>query len=249
MPPESVKTTAALAEAVFAQIDAACRELHIAVVGGHTEVTYGLNRPLAIGHMLGEVAKEKLITTGGARQGDELVLVKGIAIEATAIIAREKGQELRLRGYSPDWIARAQSYLYNPGISIVKEARLATDVAAIHAMHDPTEGGLATGLHELAQAANVGVWVDRDAITIWPECDTLCAEFGLDPLGAIASGALLIAVDPAHTSALIAAYRQTDTACAVIGRVTAADKGVKLKNGTVTVDLPRFDQDEIGRLF
>ena len=243
------RTTPELANQIFAQIDAACRDLHIAVVGGHTEVTYGLDRPLAIGHMLGEVDKDKWVTTGGARVGDDIVLVKGIAIEGTSIIAREKGEELRQRGYPPDWIARAQDYLYDPGISIVREARLAVESSVVHAMHDPTEGGLATGLHELARAANVGAWVDHDAIPVWPECTPLCAEFGLDPLGTIASGALLIALPHDQTPALLSAYQKAHVTCALIGHVTAANAGLKLKSEATTIDLPRFDQDEITKLF
>jgi len=243
------KTTLDLANKIFAQIDAACRDLHIAIVGGHTEITHGLDRPLAIGHMLGEVAKDKWITTGGARVGDDIVLVKGIAIEGTSIIARVKSEELRQRGYPQDWIARAQDYLYEPGISIVHEARLAVETSIVHAMHDPTEGGLATGLHELAKAANVGVWVDSEAVPVWPECTSLCAEFGLDPLGTIASGALLIALPHEQTPALLSAYRKANVTCAVIGYITTASEGLKLKSGAMTIDLPRFDQDEITKLF
>jgi len=243
------RTTPELVKSIFAQIDAACRELHIAVVGGHTEVTYGLERPLAVGHMLGEIAKDQWIATGGARVGDDIVLVKGIAIEGTAIVAREKMQQLRKRGYPQRWIVRAQDYLYDPGISIVAEARLAVECTQIHAMHDPTEGGLATGLHELAQAAGVGVWVDGDAVPIWPECRSLCTEFGLDPLGTIASGALLITLAHEHLPALLAAYKKADVVCAVIGHITAPGEGLRLKSGAVTMDLPRFDQDEITKLF
>ncbi len=242
-------TTPDLVKRIFAQIDAACRELRIAVVGGHTEVTYGLERPIAIGHMLGEVAKDEWIATEGARVGDDIVLVKGIAIEGTAIMARERTQQLRQLGYRQEWIARAQGYLFDPGISIVREARLAMECTEIHAMHDPTEGGLATGLHELAEAAGVGVWVDGDAVPIWPECRSLCAEFGLDPLGTIASGALVITLAHEHLPALLAAYRKAGVVCAVIGHITAPGEGLRLKSGAVTMDLPRFDQDEITKLF
>ena len=242
------KTTAQRAEAIFAQIDAACRELHIAVVGGHTEVTAGLGRPIAVGHLLGEVAKERLVTTGGAQVGDDLLLVKGVAIEATSIIAREKGKELRRRGLSEDFIARARNYLCDPGISVVHAARLAVDSAVIHAMHDPTEGGVATGLHELATASGAGVWVEREAIPVLPECATLCAELGLNPLGCIASGALLIALPPEQTPALLAAYEGAGIPCARIGQVTLASQGRKMKSRTDTTNLLRFDQDEITRL-
>lgn len=241
--------TPELAQGIMAQIDAACRELRIAIVGGHTEVTHGLPRPIAVGHLLGEVAKDRLLTTGGARVGDDLLLVKGIAIEGTALIARENAAELRRRGYSEEFIQRAQNYLHDPGISIVPEARLAADCVTVHAMHDPTEGGLATGLHEMAQAAGCGLRIDRRAVTVYPESAELCAEFDLDPLGTIASGALLIALDHAQTPALLSAYGRANVRCARIGRITPAQEGLKMRRGEVTLDLPRFDQDEITKLF
>ncbi len=240
--------TPELAQRIVSQIDAACRQLRVAVVGGHTEVTYGLDRPLAIGHMLGVVAKDKWVATAGARVGDDLVLVKGIAIEGTSIIAREKVQELSQRGYSEEFIKRAQQYLYDPGISVVAEALLAVDSAEIHAMHDPTEGGVATALHELARAAGVGLWVDAEAIPILPECKALCSEFSLDPLGLIASGALLVALAHQDTPALLSAYEEANIACSRIGYVTPVGTGVKLKSGASTIDLPCFDQDELAGL-
>ncbi len=242
-------STPELAEGIFRQVDAACRELHIAVVGGHTEVTLGLDRPLAVGHMLGEVAKGQLVRTGGAHVGDDLILVKGIAIEGTSIIAREKEQELHRRNYSSAFVARAQEYLHDPGIGVVREALLATVSVDVHAMHDPTEGGLATGLHELAEAAGVGVRVEAEKIAVLPESAALCAEFGLNPLGTIASGALLLSLPPEETGCLLAAYAGANVACAVIGRVTDACEGRKIQTGADLMDLPRFDQDEITRLY
>jgi hydrogenase expression/formation protein HypE len=241
-------TTPELVERIFRQIDAACQELNIAIVGGHTEVTHGLNRPLAVGHLLGEVVKDKWLATSGAQIGDDIVLVKGIAIEGTSIIAREKAAELKERGYSHEWIARAQRYLYDPGISIVQAARLAVESVAVHAMHDPTEGGLATALHEVALAAGVGLWIDQPTIPIWPESAALCSEFGLNPLGTIASGALLVILPPDQTPALLVVYDRHHIMAARIGGVTASEQGLKMKSGTVIVDLPRFDQDEITRL-
>jgi hydrogenase maturation factor len=240
--------TPEMAERIFRQVDSACQELHIAVVGGHTEVTYGLDRPLAVGHLLGEVAKDQRVATSGARIGDDIVLVKGIAIEGTSIIARQKGPDLRRRGYSQQWIDRAQEYLYDPGISIVREARLAVESVTVHAMHDPTEGGLATALHEVAKAANVGGWVDKAAISIYPESAALCAEFGLNPLGLISSGALLVILAPDQTPTLLSTYAAHRVEAAHIGQVTMPELGMKLNSGTATTDLPRFDQDEITAL-
>ncbi|MBC7264560.1 MAG: hydrogenase expression/formation protein [Chloroflexi bacterium] len=243
------KASLGLVEGIFAQMDAACKDLGIALVGGHTEVTPALPRPIVVGTLLGEVEKDRLIHTGNAQPGDEILLVKSIAIEGTAIIARERGDELRARGYSEDVIGRARNFLFDPGISVVAAAQIAAETKKVHAMHDPTEGGLAMGLHELAYASGTGLWVDRARIRILPECIEFCREFGLDPLGLIASGALLVAVPPDTSARLQHLYAQAGIPCSVIGHVTPPEEGIRIKNGGVTRDLPRFDADEITRLF
>jgi hydrogenase maturation factor len=243
------RTTPALVEAIMDQLHQACRELDIVLVGGHTEVTHGLDRPIVVGVMIGEVTKRDLLTTAGAQPGDAILLVKGIPIEATSLIAREKEAVLLERGYEPDWIARAQRFLWEPGISVLKAAQLAAAHPGVHAMHDPTEGGLATGIHELAHAAGAGAWVLAERIPILPEGQRLCDEFGLDPLGCIASGALLVAVTPEQADALQAAYERVNIPSAVIGTLTEAEKGLWLQQLDVLVPLPRFDVDEITRIF
>ncbi|MEA3509717.1 MAG: AIR synthase related protein, partial [candidate division NC10 bacterium] len=80
--------THAEVEGLFEQVDAACRQFQVGLIGGHTEVTPGLDRPVVIGTMIGEVAKDRLVVTSGAQVGDDLLLTKGIAVEGTAILAR-----------------------------------------------------------------------------------------------------------------------------------------------------------------
>lgn len=243
------RTTEALVQAIFAQLHEACAQLQIKLVGGHTEVTWGLERPIVVGVMIGEVSCEGLLTTSGAQVGDKILLVKGIPIEATALIARERAEDLRQRGYDEAFIARAQGYLYDPGISVVAAARLAARHPGVHAMHDPTEGGLATGLHELAFAAGTGLRLEADRVMIWPEAERLCAEYGLDPLGAIASGALIVAVAPEQAEALVQAYARARIPCSIIGELLPPGAGIWLECQGRTVPLPRYDTDEISRIF
>lgn len=239
----------ALAEDVFRQIHDACAALGVSLVGGHTEITHGLVRPIVVGQMLGEVEKDSLITTGGAKVGDAIVLTKGVAIEGTAIIARERETQLRQLGYAHGFIERAKRYLFEPGISVVREATLASRSFRLHSMHDPTEGGLAMGLYELAEAAGVGLSIEEERIDVLPECRKLCAEFELDPLGTIASGALLITLPAEQADGLVAVLDSQHIAASVIGQVQPVQAGVKLQVGESVVDLPRFAQDEIAKLF
>ncbi len=243
------RTTEALVRAIFAQLRGACADLQIALVGGHTEVTHGLERPIVVGVLIGEVARERLITTAGARVGDRVLLVNGIPIEATALIAHECADELRARGYDEAFIRRAQGYLHDPGISVVAAARLAAGQPGVHAMHDPTEGGLATGLHELAYAAGTGLRLDADRVPVLAEGARLCATFGLDPLGAIASGALIVAVDPTQAGALCARYAADGIPCAHIADLVPREEGLTMARGGEVMPLPRFDADEVTRVF
>lgn len=242
------QTTLALVDKIFGQISLACTQLGITLAGGHTEITYNLGRPLVIGQMLGEVAPDKMVQTAGAQIGDDLILTKGIAIEATAIIAKERRRVLSER-FSDHDLNRYANFLHKPGISVVKDAAVAMAVGGVHAMHDPTEGGVAAGLHELAGAAHVGLEIREDRLPYLPETVTLCDYFGLNPLGVIASGSLLIAADPQFTTKIVDQLSQAGIAASPIGRVLPPNKGRLLigKNGPRS--LPKFARDEIARLF
>ena len=241
-------TTPALVKSIFAQLRDACEELGIALVGGHTEVTWGLNRPIVVGMLIGEVARDKLITNSGGQLGDRVLLVKGVPIEATAIIAREKADDLRRRGYDDRFLRVAQGYLRDPGISVVGAARIAADHPGVHAMHDPTEGGLATGLHEVAFASGTGLRLHADRVPVLAEGRRLCQEYGLDPLGAIASGALLVMVEPTQADALSEAYTRAGIPCTHIGDLVPPDEGIYMLRAGERRPLPRYDADEITKV-
>jgi hydrogenase expression/formation protein HypE len=240
----------ALVEGIFQQLTEACASIGASLVGGHSEVTHSIDRPIVLGCLFGRVAKDQLVTTAGARAGDAILLTGGIPIEATAIIARERGSELA-QHFDEALLQRARDFLFDPGISVLEPAQLAVATADVHAMHDPTEGGLATGLWELAQASHCDLEIRRDAIPILPEGETLCRHFGLDPLGAIASGALVLAVSPASVDPLLGAYREAGIHCVQIGRVQEGTGSVHLVSpgqDRATELIPPA-RDEIARLF
>jgi hydrogenase maturation factor len=238
-----------LLENIFAQVQDACRAIGATLVGGHTEVTQGLDRPILAGAMLGEVAKDRLVTTAGARPGDAVLLSKGIAVEGTSILAREREPLLAGRGVPAEVRRRAREFLHRPGISVLQDARIALGTVRVHAMHDPTEGGLATGLLELAMAAGVGLAIERAAIPVLPECQTICRALGLDPLGTIASGALLLTCPSEEADGLVAAWEAEGIAGRIIGTVTPPERGLLLFDAGRDAPLPRFARDEVARLF
>ncbi len=241
------KASAAMARAIFAQINEACRALNVAVVGGHTEITHGLDRPIVVGCMLGEVAKDRLVRTGGARAGDAILLTKGAPIEATAIIACEKRADLA-RHFPDEMLDRCANFLFEPGISVVRDARLAVEAGGVTSMHDPTEGGLVSALWELSEACGYAAAVDLFGTSApWlPEGDALCRTMGLDPAGAIASGALLVTVAPDHAASTEQVYRQAGIPVFHLGWIQEGPPAVLDRQRGALV---RPIQDEIARLF
>jgi hydrogenase maturation factor len=242
------KTTEKLINDIFAQMEEACKNFGITMCGGHTEVTYGLDRPIVIGQMLGEVEKDQLVTSDGAMVGDDVILTKGLGIEATSIIAREKQSELKSK-YSTSFIERSKRYLTDPGISVLKDALIAKEVGGVHAMHDPTEGGVATAINELAECSKVGMEVWENSLLISSETKKLCQEYNLEPLGVISSGALIISVEPSYSNKIMDSLRQEGIKCAKIGKVVEVEKGVRINIGGKLEPLPVFESDEIAKVF
>ncbi|MGC8861550.1 MAG: AIR synthase family protein [Armatimonadota bacterium] len=234
------------AASIFGQINESCERVGVTLIGGHTEVTQSVRQTLVCGCMLGEVDEDKLVRTGGARVGDAVLLAGGIAIEGTAILARDASERLLSVGVAPDVIQSARRLLDDPGICILDCAMAAVETGEVTSMHDPTEGGLATALRELAAASGCGLLIHRDAINILPECRVICAALDLDPLGLIASGSLLITCAPGRAGEIMDRIRALSAPVNVIGEVVPQKCGLAFSDGS---GLPVFSRDEIARCF
>lgn len=238
-----------MAARIYRQIAAACRALGIVVVGGHTEVTPAVRRPVIAGAMLGATTPERMVRSGDAQPGDAVLLAGCVPVEGVSIIARERRAELLQRGWPAEDVETAARYLFDPGISVLAPARAAAAAKLVTAMHDPTEGGVATGLQEIAAAAQVGLCIDLDAIPVPGLARRLCAAFGLDPLGTIASGALLATARPERVGELLAAWAAVGRRGSVIGAVTPQAAGLVARRGGATVPFPSFAADELTKLW
>jgi hydrogenase expression/formation protein HypE len=230
-------------ESIFEQIDRACKGLGIAVTGGHTEVNPWIDRPIIVGDMHGLCKKKDLVFTAGAKEGDSIVLTKGAGIEGTAVLAREKKAHL-LQKFSEAFVRRAGRYLYDPGISVVPEALIGARLGA-NSMHDPTEGGVATGLYEISTASGKGLTIEEDAIIVRDETRRICDFFGLDPLGLMGSGALLLTLPPRRVDAYLDAVKEEGVEASVIGQMTKKSAGMKIIDSGRTRRLRFSQRDEI----
>ncbi len=235
-----------LARSIFRQVTEACESLGVALIGGHTEITYGLDRAIVSGAMLGEVERERLVRPGGARAGDALILTSGIAIEGTSVLAREAGEALRRAGVSARALSAARRCLVDPGISVLPAAKAVCAAVAVHAMHDPTEGGIATALYEMAEASGLGIVVREADIEVLPVTRRVCDAAGLDPLGLLASGALLVATAAGDAQPAIEALAAAGVSAKCIGEFVAR-RGVIMVSNDRRRPVPRFERDEVAR--
>jgi hydrogenase expression/formation protein HypE len=218
-------TTPTLVEEISSQVNSACRDLGISVIGGHTEITHGLDRPIIMGTLIGEVAHDQLVTPRGAQAGDRVLLTKGVPIEATSILAREFPERL-LPHLNEQELQQASDFLRRPGISVVKDARIAIQSGHVTAMHDPTEGGLAAALWELAIASHKKIVFDPLAVYIPPLSKRICQVFDLDPLATIASGALLLTAPLEDAACIVLNLHREGIQCMEIGSVAEGEPGV-----------------------
>lgn len=241
------KTTAALAEQIHKQIYNACQDIDVSLIGGHTEITYGLDRPIVVGALIGEVDRDHLITPLGASPGDRILLTKGVPIEATALLSREFPDRL-CQVLTPDEIIQANAFLHEPGISILPDARIAIQAGKVTAMHDPTEGGLSTALWELAQASGCRLMIDLEAVHIYPLSVQICQVFQIDPLAAISSGALLLTTPAGDAQQICRALNKSGILCHEIGEVEAGEPTVLCQTSLGYQKLPYPSRDAVAQV-
>jgi hydrogenase maturation factor len=232
---------------VINELKTFCRQWDITLCGGHTEITDAVTRPVVTGMMAGTVARHNLIDKRNMAPGDRVLLTKGVAVEGTAIIAREFGARLKSFGMADSEIDSGRQFLAS--ISIITEARIAAQSGTVSAMHDVTEGGLATAAEELSIAGGYQIKIDMDSIPVFAETRNICRLLGIDPLGLIGSGSLLICCRQSGCESLISAIRRAGIDVTCIGEVLEEGQGVAAVKKAQPTPWPQFEVDEITRLF
>jgi hydrogenase maturation factor len=232
---------------VFAQVGDACQGIGLVLVGGHSEVTSAVTRPVVSTSLAAPMPEGRTLATRRLRPGDDILMAGEYPVEGGAVVAREFGQALLAAGVPEEIVSRAAYALDDPGISVLPAARALRGIEGLHALHDPTEGGVACGLWEMAKAAGVSITVDLDMLPEAAAGGAVCRALGLAPLSTLASGALLIGCDPSATARCLECLRVAGIPC---GRVGSAYEGpaVVRERGTGR-ELPWSVTDEITKLF
>lgn len=238
LPPGTLRSDV---RALFDAMHAALKALNVTLVGGHTEITEAVNQPVVVGQMMGLREDGDFVPTGGLSAGDAVVQVGPAPIEGAAVLAAEAAAAIR--DLPKDIQRAAQNAIQDPGISVVDAALRATELGAL-AMHDPTEGGLSAGLHELAEASGVALTVDASTVQWFEPGRQICKVLDLDPWGVLASGTLLAGFST-PTAEDACTQLNNDGFSATIIATAETGGGVRLVGGA---ELVRFERDELSRL-
>jgi hydrogenase maturation factor len=237
---------APLVDRIMRQVDKAAKEIGVAIVGGHTEVTPSLTRPIVAGYMVGIVPRKRFVTSSGARIGDHIIMTKSAGIEGTAVLAADFPHVLR-RKMPRALIERAKKL--RRLLSVVDDAMIAVEAGGVRALHDPTEGGLLQGVWELAEASKAGFLIHESRISIRPETTAICSMLQVNPLKLMSSGCLLIAADNRKSISVLRRLRNGGISADTIGTITARKSGRKMirMDGRVE-EIGPSERDEIYRV-
>jgi hydrogenase expression/formation protein HypE len=232
-----------LLERICRELSAAAKKLDVSIVGGHSEVTPGLSHPLVIVFAMGVIEEGGYVTCSGATPGSKIILSKSIGIEGTAILTSDRGTPLTAR-FGREFVRRAATYFDQ--LSVLKEAMIAFECGGVQAMHDPTEGGVSNGLHEVADSSGTGFRVYEDALAISQETIDVCRFFEINPLNLISSGSLLIIAEQDQAVKIISQLRENEVDASIIGEVLAdAECRTIVRRDGSTEPLPRPRSDEL----
>jgi hydrogenase expression/formation protein HypE len=235
-----------LVDSIMRQVDKAARQIRVSVVGGHTEVTPDLVRPIVVGYMVGVVDRRRFVTSSGAMPGDHVIMTKCAGIEGTAVLASDFSRQISKK-VSARVVAQASALTKR--ISVVDDALTAMKAGGVHAMHDPTEGGLLQGLWELAEASQVGFSIYQSVIPVLAETRQICTVFHVNPLRLMSSGCLLIAADKQKSGLIVRQLRRKKIPASIIGRFTSRNMGRKLvRDDGTRVEIGAQERDELYRV-
>lgn len=218
-------------------INVSAQKIGVEVLGGHSEVTSAVTKPIISTTAIGVAEKDGYITSSGAKPGNSIIVTKALGLEGTAILASD------YEYYLDDKLAKitivtAQNFIQY--ISVIPEGIIAAKNGAT-AMHDITEGGILGAAFEIAEASNVGLILYEDKLPILNETKEICNVFDIDPLGLISSGSMLICTDKPEE--LIKSLTVKNIPATIVGKIADRKRVLIKKDGTkIALKPPKRDE-------
>ena len=227
---------------IMEDMENTCEKLDMEVIGGHTEVTDVVNRPVLSVTGVGKMKRQDALFEKKLEAGQDLVVTKWIGLEGTSIVAKEKEQELR-KVFSDPFVRTAQEF--DQYLSVIPESKIAME-HGVRVMHDVTEGGIFGALWEMAEGSGVGLEIDLKKIPIRQETIEVCEQFGLNPYVLMSSGSMLIGTE--HGEILVRHLQEAGISAAVVGQAMDGNDRI-LRNGGEVRYLDKPQSDELYKIY
>ncbi len=236
-----------LADAISSDMGRAARQLGIDVIGGHTEVTPGLTRPIVVATVTGITCRDCALRTGDARPGDKVLIVGYAGLEGTSIIVNDFPKLASKCGLKDETLEQISKLAEN--ISVVGPACLLAKENLVRAMHDATEGGIIGALVEVAIAGGNTVIVEKSKIPVHPTTRKIAGCLGIDPLKLISSGALIAVVPPDAESRALELLEHNGFHAITVGRIERGEPVLVLQSGPDREIIREPPPDEITKVW
>lgn len=227
-------------EELFRDMASALSEINGVVVGGHTEVTPGLERPIIVMAVAGYTTG-RVITTRDAREGDYVLVVGRIAGEGAGVIAWDFEDMLLRRGVPVDVVEKAKGFISE--VSVVETALAIKNY--VNTMHDATEGGVLQAIREVAIASGKDIIVEREKFTIEREVEEIAGSMGVDPLKLLSSGCIVATTPPGNLPRLLGKLEELGVKHSIVGYVVEGSGRVIVESkskGREVVDTDIIDE-------
>ncbi len=221
---------------IMDDVHKACSEENVAVAGGHSEVTPGLDRPIISVTAFGKSRRGRVLSAAGAKEGDDILLTKWAGMEGTSVLVRDFRDDFR-GALTPSEVKEAEDLLWQ--VSVTHDGKIAAENGA-SACHDATEGGVLGAIYEMCEASGLGADVDADLIPVLPVTAKVCEFTGIDPLRLVSSGCLVISAK--NGSSLREVYRKCGLHAEVVGKMTSGERTVKRRGQCLPLNPPRTDE-------
>ncbi|MFL2644538.1 MAG: AIR synthase related protein [Dehalococcoidia bacterium] len=235
---------------IFKDIAETCSHMNIQLIGGHSEVTPAVQYPVVSGSMIGIADNLHVKPTHNAKEFDDILITKHCPIEGIKLLLSYFPNLSQFEGLSPSDIEFLKRLSIANNMDILPEATLLKTYKEVNSMHDPTEGGIATGLAEVTSASNVGALIYESELPIPAAFRKICSQIEIDPLGLIASGSLLFTTSAGISGEIIGELKSLSIQCSNIGQIMPREHGSMLieSYSNQKVPLPTFDRDEITKI-
>lgn len=209
---------------------------NVVVLGGHSEVTDAVVRPVVSTTVIGKVKKGQLVCTGGAQVGDDVILTKWAGLEGTAIIAFDYEEKLK-EHISAQSLEQAKELKEH--LSVIEESKIISQIP-VTSMHDVTEGGVLGGCYEVAECSNVGITIDLESIPVLDCTKEICKWANISPYRLISSGCMLMTTPKGNECK--AWLQEKGVQATIIGKITSSNKIVREKSKEYELEAPESDE-------